>query len=82
MACHTQEEIAAVCNVDTKTVRNILGEMAELPKLPKSDLADAEHSTNVRSSDIGTMVPICQFMDAAHGQHLPPSAFTVDTSAF
>jgi DNA-binding CsgD family transcriptional regulator len=46
MACHTQEEIAEAENVDPKTVRDILGEMADLPKLPKSDQAAASHATD------------------------------------
>jgi hypothetical protein len=46
MACYTQEEIAERESVDPKTVREVLGEMADLPKLPKSDRALAEHAVD------------------------------------
>lgn len=43
LACYTQEEIAEREGIDPKTVRNILGEMAELPKVLKPA---AEHLTD------------------------------------
>jgi hypothetical protein len=45
MRCATLEEIAAAEDVDHKTVSAVLGEMADLPKLPKHAIAAAEHAT-------------------------------------
>jgi hypothetical protein len=46
MACYTQEEIAEREEIPRSTVEAILTEMAELPKLSKSDLALAEHAVD------------------------------------
>jgi DNA-binding CsgD family transcriptional regulator len=46
LACHTNEEIGKLCGCDEKTVRTIIGESADLPKLRKDDVAAAEHATD------------------------------------
>ncbi len=46
LACYIQEEIAEKEGIDHKTVGTVLGEMADLPKLPKSDKALAEHAAD------------------------------------
>jgi hypothetical protein len=46
LACYTQEEIAKAENISRDRVTDIVGENADLRKLPKSDLADAEHATD------------------------------------
>jgi hypothetical protein len=46
MACHTQEEIAGAENVAKSMVNEICSEMADLPKLNKSEIAAAEHATD------------------------------------
>ena len=46
MACYSNEEIASVCGCDEKTVRTVIGESAELPKLRKDEQASAEHATD------------------------------------
>lgn len=45
MACYTQKEIAEREGLTHQAVDLILGEMADLPKLLKSDRAAAEHAT-------------------------------------
>jgi hypothetical protein len=42
LACWTNVEIAQDCGCDEKTVRDIIGEMAKLPKLRKPDKAAAD----------------------------------------
>ena len=46
MACYENTEIASVCGCDEKTVRTVIGESAELPKLRKDEQASAEHATD------------------------------------
>ena len=46
LACWTNEAIGAELGCDEKTVRDVIGETAELPKLRKSEIAAAEHSTD------------------------------------
>jgi hypothetical protein len=45
MRCFSQQEIGATEGVDQKTVSEVLGEMASLPKLLKPQIAAAEHAT-------------------------------------
>lgn len=49
LACWTLEDIAESEGVDHKTVHSVVGEMAELPKLPKPEQAAAEHSTDFQT---------------------------------
>jgi hypothetical protein len=46
MSCHTQEEIAEAENLTSQGIGQSLKEMADLPKLSKSDQAAAEHATD------------------------------------
>jgi hypothetical protein len=46
MACYSNVEIASREGIDEKAVRDIIGEMADLPKLRRSDLAAAEHAVD------------------------------------
>lgn len=46
LACWTLEEIAAEFGLDHKSVSGVLGESADLPKLPKPQQAAAEHVTD------------------------------------
>jgi hypothetical protein len=52
MACYTQEEIAEKENVTHQSVDLILQEMADLPKLAKSDKAMAEHAADFETADL------------------------------
>lgn len=44
LACWTNEEIGVEVGCDEKTVRTVIGESAELPKLRKPDQTVAEHA--------------------------------------
>jgi hypothetical protein len=46
MACYTQEEIAEAENLTKQAAWLVCQEMADLPKLDKSDQAAAEHATD------------------------------------
>lgn len=46
LACYENTEIAAVCGCDEKTVRTVIGETADLPKLRKDEAANAGHATD------------------------------------
>lgn len=46
MQCYTRDEIASICSVSTGEVSSISSEMADLPKLTKSDQSAAEHATD------------------------------------
>jgi len=46
MACETNVAIAEQCDCDEKTVRDVIGELADLPKLRNQDQAAASHATD------------------------------------
>jgi hypothetical protein len=46
LACHTQQEIAGREDLTHQAVTPVLQEMADLPKLVKSDQSLAEHATD------------------------------------
>jgi len=46
LACYENTEVASVCGCDEKTVRTVIGETADLPKLRKDESANAEHTTD------------------------------------
>lgn len=46
LACWTNEAIGSEVGCDEKTVREVIGESAELPKLRKVDQSSAEHATD------------------------------------
>ena len=50
LACYENTEVASVCGCDEKTVRTVIGETADLPKLRKDESANAEHATDFTPS--------------------------------
>jgi hypothetical protein len=46
MACWTEEEIAAECGCSRQPVKEVVDEMASLPKHPKQHQAAADHATD------------------------------------
>jgi hypothetical protein len=46
LACWTNQDIADDCGCSEPTVRDVIAESADLPKLRKQDIAAAEHATD------------------------------------
>ena len=46
LACWSNVDIAKELNCDEKTVRDVIGETADLPKLRKDQQASADHATD------------------------------------